>query len=224
MNQILSFLSRLKSNNNRDWFNSHKEEYHSAKNEFEKLCSDLIFRMSEFDEEIGKVNLKECFFRIYRDIRFSPDKTPYKTHFGAYMAYPGGRKSPRAGYYLHLEPGGKSFFSAGVWSPQPLVLHALRRTIYEHYDEFNELRNEADFQKFFKNSFYEEDKLKKIPAGFPADFEDPEILKLKHYLVSRDFTEKELADKNFPDFTADLAKQAFPFVQFLNYAIDEIST
>ncbi len=224
MNKILPFLEKLRSNNNREWFNDHKDEYELAKKEFEQMCLDLILRISEFDENIGKVNVKECVFRIYRDIRFSYDKTPYKTHFGAYIAYPGGRKSHRAGYYIHLEPDGKSFFGVGVWSPQPPVLNALRRSIYEHYDEFDEIRNEENFKKLYKNSFYEEDKLKKIPAGFPSDFPDPEILKLKHYLVSRDFTEKEIDDKNFVDFTANLAKQAFPFVEFLNYTIDELNS
>lgn len=223
MKQILSFLKKLHSNNNREWFNSHKEEYNAAKDEFEKIVTELILKIAEFDEVIKNVSVKECVFRIYRDIRFSHDKTPYKTHFGAYIAYPGGRKSQRGGYYLHCEPDGKSFFAAGVWSPQPPVLKALRKSIYFNYEEFDEIRNEKNFKRLFNNAFYEDEKLKKLPAGFSADFPDPEILKLKHYMVSRDFREEELDKEDFVGFVADLARQAYPLNQFLNFAIDELT-
>jgi uncharacterized protein (TIGR02453 family) len=130
-----------------------------------------------FDNDIKNVDVKECVFRIYRDIRFSTDKTPYKTHFGVYIASAGGRKSQRGGYYLHLDPAG-SFIAVGVWCPPPNILKALRQSVFDNIDELNEIRNEASFSTYFK-TFFEEDKLKKVPAGFPRDFPDAELFKVE---------------------------------------------
>lgn len=223
MKNIISFLKNLKANNNREWFGEHKSEYEIAKNEFEKLGNELILKIAELDSEIGKVNIKDCVFRIFRDIRFSHDKTPYKTHFGLYIAYPDGRKSERGGYYLHIDPNENCFLAAGIWSPLPPMLKALRRSVFENYDELEEIIREPDFYKYFGNSFYQEDKLKKLPAGFPADFKDPEILKLKHYLVSSDLSIEQVLRDDFIDYASQLAKTAYPFVQFLNYTVDEIN-
>ena len=164
MKNILDFLSELKENNDRTWFNEHKNEYESARKEFEQICYSLILKIGVFDEDIKHVDVKDCVFRIYRDIRFSNDKTPYKTHFGAFIASAGGRKSNRGGYYLHLDPAG-SFLSVGVWCPPPAVLKAIRQSIYYNIEEFNEIRSDKDFIRLFKNSFYEEDKLKTVPQG-----------------------------------------------------------
>ena len=103
------------------------------------------------------------------------------------------------------------------------MLKALRRSVFENYDELEEIIREPDFYKYFGNSFYQEDKLKKLPAGFPADFKDPEILKLKHYLVSSDLSIEQVLRDDFIDYASQLAKTAYPFVQFLNYTVDEIN-
>lgn len=222
MDNIILFLKNLKSHNDRAWFAEHKSEYEIAKKDFERIGSELILKIASFDEEIGRVDIRNCIFRIYRDIRFSPDKTPYKNHFGAFIAYPNGRKSPRAGYYLHIEPDENSFFSAGVWSPKPRELNALRRSVYENYDEFEEIINKRTFSEVFGKSFYQEDKLKRLPAGFSKDFKDPEMLKLKHYLVSADLSLEQISGGNLVDIAAKLAYAAYPFVKFMNYALDEI--
>jgi len=221
MENILRFLKQLNVNNNREWFAEHKVEYEAAKNEFEQICAALIFEIAKFDNDIKHLEVKDCVFRIYRDIRFTTDKTPFKTHFGAYIASGGGRKSQRGGYYLHLDPNG-SFFSVGVWGPQPNVLKALRKSIYDNIEEFNEIRNSTDFKTLFDNSFYEEDKLKTIPAGFPKDFQDAEILKLKHYLISSTLDEKSLLSDQFVLKVASIAEKAAPFLRFLNYTVDEV--
>lgn len=218
---ILRFFSELKLHNDREWFTDHKNEYEVAKKDFEKIGTELIRAIAQFDDDIKHVELKDCVFRIYRDIRFSNDKTPYKTHFGAFIASAGGRKSQRGGYYLHLDPQ-ESFLSVGVWCPQPNVLKALRQSIYDNIDEFNEIRNQPDFKRTYADSFYEEDKLKTIPAGFPKDFPDADLLKLKHYMVSYVLDEKILKSKNMVSEVAQLAKTAKPFLQFLNYTVDEV--
>lgn len=223
MEEILEFLRALKENNNRDWFNAHKDKYETAKQKFESICNSLILKIGEFDEKILKVSPQECIFRLYRDIRFSHDKTPYKTHFGTYIAFPGGRKSPRGGYYLHIDPLEGCFLGAGIWCPEPKILKALRESIYDNYEEFTDIMNETEFKKMFGNSIYSEEKLKTLPKGFSSEFHDPEILKMKHYLVSHDFNEQEVLDKNFIQIVADIAKIAYPLNKFLNYTVDELN-
>jgi uncharacterized protein (TIGR02453 family) len=220
VSEIIRFLSALSENNNREWFAENKSWFESVKKQFDGLSKELILKIAEFDEDIKNVEAAECVFRIYRDIRFSHDKTPYKTHFGVFIASAGGRKSQRGGYYLHLDPAG-CFVGAGVWCPQPNLLKALRKSVYDNIDELNEIRHEAKFAKLFTN-FFEEDKLKSVPAGFPKDFPDAELLKLKHYLVEYKFDEKLLDSENFIAEIAQIFKTAYPFNKFLNYTVDEV--
>lgn len=218
---ILKFLSDLIDNNNREWFAENKERYLSTKSEFEQICQSLLLEISKFDEEIKHVALKDCVFRIYKDIRFSRDKTPYKTHYGAFIAAGGGRKSVRGGYYFHLEPG-KSFIAVGVWSPPPEILKGLRQSVYENIDELNEIINAPEFHQYF-DAFFQEDKLKTAPKGFPKDFPDIELLKLKHYMMEYRLSEQLLADDNFTAKIAAIYKTAYPLNRFMNYAIDELT-
>ena len=220
VSEIIRFLSALNENNNREWFAENKSWFESVKKQFDELSKELILKIAEFDEDIKNVEAADCVFRIYRDIRFSHDKTPFKTHFGVFIASAGGRKSQRGGYYLHLDPAG-CFVGAGVWCPQPNLLKALRKSVYDNIEELNEIRHEAEFAKLFTN-FFEEDKLKSVPAGFPKDFPDAELLKLKHYLVEYKFDEKLLDSENFISEIAQIFKTAYPFNKFLNYTVDEV--
>jgi uncharacterized protein (TIGR02453 family) len=217
---ILDFLTELKENNNREWFSENKSRYEILKSEFEVFSKDLIAAISVFDEEIKHVEAKDCIFRIYRDTRFSHDKTPYKTHFGVYIASGGGRKSQRGGYYIHLDPS-ESFVGCGVWCPQPDVLKALRQSVCDNIDELNAIRQEPEFSKYF-NEFFQEDKLKTVPKGFPKDFVEPELLKLKHYLVSSVLTDQIIKSENCVSEIANILQCAYPFNKFLNYTVDEV--
>jgi len=216
---ILNFLRDLSANNNREWFVANRERYDAARSIFENISNKLILGIGSFDKPILNVQPKDCLFRIYRDIRFSYDKTPYKTHFGVYIAAHGGRKSEFAGYYLHLDPKG-CFLCAGVWQPPPNNLKALRQAVYDNIDELNEIRADKQFKKYF-SGFYDEDKLKTIPAGFPKDFPDADLLKLKHYLVEYPIDETMLNSENFCEKLVEIFKIAYPFNQFLNYTIFE---
>lgn len=217
---ILGFINELKNNNNREWFTENKVWYDVARKEFEELSKLLIIEISKFDKEITHVEAKDCIFRIYRDTRFSHDKTPYKTHFGVYIAAEGGRKSQRAGYYLHLEPG-NCFVGSGVWCPEPHLLKALRQSVFDNIDEFNEIRYSNSFSKYYQN-FLEEGKLKTVPRGFSSDFKDAELLKLKHYLVDFKLPDDILISANFVTDVAHILEMAYPFNTFLNYTVDEI--
>ncbi|MEA4981490.1 MAG: DUF2461 domain-containing protein [Paludibacter sp.] len=218
---ILDFLSELKDNNNREWFAENKERYESTKKDFERISDALIFEISKFDEDIKHVAAKDCVFRIYRDTRFSHDKTPYKTHYGVFIAAGGGRKSVRGGYYFHLEPG-NCFVATGVWCPPPEVLKALRQSVYENIDELKEIINHPDFSRYFK-TFYQDDKLKTAPKGFPKDFNDIELLKLKHYMVEYKLDESFLTQNELVSKVAGIFKTAYPLNVFLNYTVDEVA-
>ena len=196
---ILQFLNELKINNNREWFAENKGWYDKIRSEFEQISKDLIVEISKFDDEIKHVEVKDCVFRIYRDTRFSHDKTPYKTHFGVYIATQGGRKSQRAGYYLHIDPAG-CFVGAGVWCPESNLLKALRQSVYDNIEELNAIRSEKNFAKYFPEA---------------------ELLKLKHYLVEYKLNDL-IEEEHFVQKVAEVLKHVHPFNQFLNYTVDEV--
>lgn len=220
MNTILSYLSLLQKNNDRTWFNEHKEAFLLAQQRYEKLCQQFMLSVSQFDSDMQHVQFKECNFRIYRDIRFSKDKKPYKTHFGAFFAYPNGRKSHRGGYYLHIEPQ-HTFIGIGVWKPEKNHLQAIRQHIYDHYEEFRNMSTSSEFVQNFGTTLSHSDKLKRVPAGFPKDFQDPEILKHKNYIVSHPFDDEMVSSEKFVHYLAQKAESGYPFLAFLNEAIDE---
>ena len=180
------FLKDLKKNNYREWFQANSKRYDAASGEFLNLVSAIVKDLMTFDPEIGSINPKDAVFRIYRDVRFSSDKSPYKTHMGAYFVK-GGKQSGNAGYYLHLDPEG-SFAAGGVWQPLPDILKAVRTEIYENLDEFKSIiRNEVFIDTFGE---IEGEKLKIPPKGFPKEFPGMELLIYKSYTVFRNIPVK----------------------------------
>lgn len=216
--KILDFLKALAENNNREWFAAHRNDYLEAKDTFEHLVEKLIPIVLEIDPAVGHLEVKDCTYRIYRDIRFSPDKRPYKTHMGAYINRRG-KKSPYAGYYIHLDPTHGSLWGGGLYCPDADTLRAVRMDIYDNIDEFLVLNNSLEKSGFVLSR---EDSLKKIPAGFPRDFPHGEFLKMKHYDMYRPITDDVLCDENR---LIEESRRAFaammPMNRFLNYTIDE---
>jgi uncharacterized protein (TIGR02453 family) len=188
--EILKYLEKLRANNDKEWFNKNKSEYLDAKASFEIFIDMLINEISEFDKSVAGVDAKSCMFRIFRDVRFSNNKAPYKTNFGAFIAS-GGRKSQLAGYYVHMEPGA-SFFGGGIYMPPAENLRLIRKQIFDYPNDFIEVINNREFKKYFDGIFGE--KLKTAPRGFPKDWEHIELLNHKHYavahLVNDDFWNK----------------------------------
>ncbi|MDR2475151.1 MAG: DUF2461 domain-containing protein [Bacteroidales bacterium] len=212
------FIIKLTANNNREWFNAHKAEYEQAKTAHEEFISLLITKIALFDEDIKGVNVKECTFRIYRDTRFSPDKTPYKNHLGAYIAAQGGRNSERAGYYVHLSPD-ENFVSGGVYCPQPAILKALRNAIYNNVEEYLALVNRKDYKQYFTEFF--SDSLKTLPRGYPKDFEHADLLKCRHYSPAAPLPNDMW---RMPDCMDEIVKRLnvlHPYNKFMNFTIDE---
>ena len=178
----LTFLRKLSRNNNREWFNAHKDEYLVAKSDVERLAMELVAGVRAFDGSIGELEPKDCMFRIYRDARFSRDKSPYKTNLGI-VVQRGGKKSPYACYYAHIEPG-SCFLSGGVYMPDPPTLKALRRSIDVNAEEFLEIIAEKNFRKYF-SALAGENKLVKVPQGFDKNSPAAESLKYKDFYVMR---------------------------------------
>lgn len=214
-----SFLQQIKQNNNREWYHANKNIYNEAKAEFENIAEVLLHEMVGIDKSLVGLTPKDCIFRIFRDVRFSKDKSPYKTNFGAFFT-PGGRKGGKAGYYLHIEPGG-SFVAGGIYMPPSPVLKIIRQDIYEHVDEFKDivslLKKNSGFEGFFG------EKLAGAPRGFPKDFPDIDLLKYKSYGLSRSISDKEMNSKEILQIIVSDFKSLFPFIQFLNEAIKNAS-
>jgi len=212
----LQFLHLLKENNNREWFNQNKSLYEDAKHDFEQLVDTLIPLIQEFDPRIGTITAKQTTFRIYRDIRFSKDKTPYKEHFGSYMS-PGGRKSIYCGYYLHFGIG-ESMLAGGAYRPQGDHLKKIRSEIYYNLDEFMSIIKNGSFKMTFGQ--IEGEKLKRPPKDFPADFEGIDLLKYKDYTVFHKLEEEKLLNDDFVTYAIDVFKKMKPLNDFLNRALD----
>lgn len=209
------FLRQLKENNTREWYHAHKPLFNKAKQEFEHITEILIHEVTGFDKNISGLQPKDCIFRIYRDIRFSADKSPYKTNFGAFLV-PGGRKSFFAGYYLHIEPGG-SFIAAGSYMPPAPVLLAIRKDIYAYIEEFKNIIQSNELRELYGEIGGE--KLKSAPRGFPKDFPDIELLKFKSYGLIRMKTDREIMHADIINEIVTCFKVSSPFVKFLNEAV-----
>jgi uncharacterized protein (TIGR02453 family) len=216
MEQVLSFLRDLSENNNRDWFNTHKTRYQEALDYFRNFAGELLGGMSAFDPSLGNLEAKDTIFRIYKDVRFSRDKSPYKTHFGCWMTK-GGRKSTDAGYYFHLEPG-KSFMAAGVWMPPGEQLKLIRQEIVFNPDAYFKVINDPRLKDRYERGG-KEDMLKKGPAGFSKDFEYLEEIKYKHYIFSRNYSDAELLESRLAERVAEDYKGLYPLVSYLNHAM-----
>lgn len=213
---ILNFLTDLSLNNNRDWFNENKKRYELARDDFVNLVDLLILKLKEIDETIDVAGAKECVFRIYRDLRFSHNKQPYKTNFGASISR-GGRKSPYASYYVHIEPD-SSFFGGGIYAPDKNILKAIRSEIYNDAEYYKQIINNEEFKSFFSDNFGE--KLKMAPKGFPHDFPDIELLKPKHFATIHKVDNVFLTDKHLIDNIINIFKALYPFNKFLNNIVE----
>lgn len=213
--QILEFLSQLKQNNNREWFQLHKGEYEQARQDMIWLTQKLIDGISQFDGAVSGLEPGKCIFRIYRDVRFSANKEPYKTNMGAYMV-PGGKKSGMAGYYLHLEPG-NLFLAGGAHMPEPAGLKAIRDEVYYSTPEFLKILNDSSFLRYFSGISGES--LKRPPKGYDANFEQIDLLKYKSYTLLYPLNDKWLSDSDLIAKSLSVFEAMLPFNQFLNKAL-----
>jgi uncharacterized protein (TIGR02453 family) len=216
-NKIYQFLKELSENNNRPWFQANKDRYEEARSEFEGFISRLILGIASFDPPIGELEAKRCIFRIYRDTRFSKDKKPYKTNFGAHLASTDAKPHDRAGYYIHLQPD-NSFLAGGAYLPPAPWLKAIRDTIDQKGRELIKILNHPDFKKYFGEM--EGEKLKTTPRDYPADHPFIELLRYKSFLDVHKLNDKDTMSENFLKTAANVFKVLKPFDDFLNNSVD----
>lgn len=215
----LAFLKKLEKNNHKNWFDENRYLYVDAKSDFEQLVSKVIDSLGKVDGDIATLLSKNCMFRQNRDIRFSKDKTPYKTHFGASFDR-GGRKSGFAGYYLHIEPGNRSFAGGGIWMPDAPVLKKIRQEIDYNWEEFNSILQYKDFKKVFGDLEINEYKLSREPKGYEKDNPAIEYLKLKSLVAIRKITDEELVSKKLGNDVVVAFSALMPLVKFINRAVE----
>jgi len=215
----LRFLKDLKKNNNKPWFDAHRKQYEAAKNDFENFIQLILDKHSKNDNDLKELTAKKCMFRINRDVRFSKDKSPYKTNLGASMDK-GGKKSGLAGYYFHLEPG-KSFLGGGLWQPEPDKLKKVRQEIDYCFDEFKKIVSSKKFKAIYGDLYTGEGmQLAKAPQGFEKDSPASEYLKFKSWLVIADVKDADLTSKDLVSKTVVAFGIMQPFVKFLNRSLE----
>jgi uncharacterized protein (TIGR02453 family) len=215
----LKFLKDLAKNNDKSWFEPHREQYEEAKQDYEGFIQAVLDRQSKKDEDLKELTAKKCMFRINRDVRFSKDKSPYKTNLGASMNR-GGKKSVFAGYYFHCEPG-KSFAGGGLWMPMPPDMKKIRQEIDYCYDEFHQIVTAKKFKQVYGELHSAGDiKLTKVPQGFEKDNPAAEYLKLKSWLAMREVSDAELTSKDLVKKTVEAFEALQPMIKFLNKALE----
>ncbi|WP_334057779.1 DUF2461 domain-containing protein [Polaribacter sp. P097] len=185
------FLKDLRKNNNRDWFAEHKNTYEQARGNAKAVFAEVLEKL-EMHDEIEKSKM----MRIYRDVRFSKDKTPYKAHFSNSYSRLGA--SLRGGYFLQVRPG-ESFLAGGFWEPNKDDLFRLRKEIEQDASEIRGILKDNEFQKHFGDSFYSFSELKTAPRGFDKDHKDVDLLRKKGFIAMKKFTDKEVLSKDFTD-------------------------
>ncbi len=214
----VKFLKELKKNNAKSWFDENRSAYEKAKKDFEQFIQILIDKTAKSDGSIAGLKAKDCLFRINRDIRFSKDKTPYKTNFGASINQ-GGKKSPFAGYYLHVEPGG-SFVGGGIWSPMPEDLSKIRQEVDYNFDEFKKIVTAKKFTSVYGSLYAGGDvSLSRVPKGYDTTNPAAEFLKLKSIIAMKPVTDKELQSPALAALAATAFQSLQPLIQYLNRAL-----
>lgn len=214
---ILKFLKDLAKNNDREWFEKNKPKYLQAKESFDEVVANLLGEMIKFDDSLGGLDPKKLVFRIYRDVRFSKDKRPYKNNFGAAMSAEGkGLGTP--GYYFQIQPGNESFVAIGLFQPQPEILAKVRQEIDYNGDKLKKIFNEKKFKSNF-SKFWDEDALKKAPKGYAPDHPYADWLRLKSFVVTHNFKDSEVTDKKFMKTVVETLKSAKPLNDFLKEAL-----
>lgn len=217
MQHIYSFLRQVAEHNDRDWFHAHQPEYKAARTSFAQYVQEMILRIGTFDSSVAYQTPATCIYRFARDTRFSDDKSPYKRHFGAFVCSHG-RKSYRAGYYLHLEPG-NSLIAGGSWCPPAPLLKNIREAIVDDTDRFRAIVEDEAFRQLFP--VVGEDPVKTMPKGFPRNFPYPQYLRPRLYTVWHPIPDDLAGQPDGLERIQEMFSIMAPFNRFLNEVFDD---
>lgn len=214
MKQFLKFMDQLQRNNNKEWFDAHKAEYKELRAMHLEFTEKLISGIAEFDDSVRGLTPKDCTYRIYRDLRFSKDKRPYKQHIGTFIC-PGGKKSQHCGYYFHLEPNVGHFLVTGLYLPDSKIQKSVREEI---------MLNGKNLVKTIKSAkgFYldKSDMLRNVPTGFSKDDPYAELYKLKNFILQKDIDDDYIASPNLLENLIRDFRETYDFCRILNRAVD----
>jgi uncharacterized protein (TIGR02453 family) len=213
---IFKFLKSISKNNNREWFEKNKPVYLEVKSAFEDFLEALHKELLKIDESLGNLNPRKLGFRIYRDVRFSKDKRPYKTNMGAGFSR-NGKMEQEPGYYIHIEPG-KSMIAGGMYMPNPENLSKIRQEIDYNAAKLLKILNGKEFKKYF-DGLSDWDRVKTAPKGYHKDHPHIDLLKNKSFTVSHAFTDAEVNDKNFVKKVAQVSKSIKLLNDYLKEAV-----
>lgn len=222
MKEILHFLRDLDAHNNREWFAANKGRYEAVMQRWNAFCEALIRAIGSYDEDIARLSVKDCTYRIYRDTRFSLDKSPYKTHFGAFLSK-GGKRSMHAGYYFHVGTGGGSGYphahmlAAGNYCYEPRVIKMLREDISFGWEEFKSSVLDVADPRFTLDM---DGALKRVPKEYPADAPYADFMRLKSYTLLTTFDDAFLLQPHLAERVAELFRTVKPFNDYINRAVD----
>jgi uncharacterized protein (TIGR02453 family) len=217
--QTLKFLSQLKKNNNKPWFDAHRPQYEAARIDFSNFIQLLIDALQKSDTTITGITAKDSQFRINRDVRFSKDKRPYKDNFGAFIAR-GGKKSMYAGYYFHLAPG-NSFIGGGLWQPEPANLKKVRQELDYNWEEFQSIVKNKTFKKIFGDLYKGEDmSLKRMPKGYAEDHPAISYLKLQSLIAEQKIADEELTKATLHKKSLAAFQALQPLLNFINRSLE----
>jgi uncharacterized protein (TIGR02453 family) len=216
----LQFLKQLKKNNNKEWFDANRKKYDAAKTDLASFFQQVIDAFGKTDTSILTVNSKDCLFRINRDVRFSKDKSPYKTNMGAYLNA-NGKKSITAGYYLHIQPG-NSFVGGGIYQPDADALKKIRQEVDYNFDEFKKIINNKKFKAIYSKGLRMNDEvsLSRPPKGYDENNPAIDYLKLKSFVGTMPLTDSQLTDKKSVATIVKAFEALHPLVAFLNKALE----
>ena len=216
LKKLVNFLKGLEAHNNKPWFESHRDEYETLRSEFEDMVEQAILTMGGFEPGVRGLGPRECIYRIYRDVRFSKDKRPYKTTFGAAIN-PDGRKGTSPGYHLHVDSKGKLMVAAGLYMPDGKQLRQIRRSIVNHPGKLRAIVGAPGFRRRF-GGLYDGDTLKSSPRGFPCDHPDLELLRLKRFVAWVEKPVSSLGGASAVRFIGESSRALQPLVGYLREA------
>lgn len=223
MKRVIDFLRRLEANNNREWFMEHKAEYKEVQAWFNSFAEELIRLIGEWDETVKGLTVKDCTYRIYRDVRFSKDKSPYKTHMGVYVCR-GGKKSGFSGYYFHIGTGGEGYpgahmLAAGDYCAESKVLKVLREDIAMGEGDFEDIVKRQVDQHFTMDDTY---KMKRLPKGLPENSPWEEYMKYKVYCLVYEPGDEYVLAPDLAHRVSEMFKTTKPFIDYINRAIEYV--
>ncbi len=211
--QTLQFLTNLSENNNREWFHANRPDYDKTKAEFEAFCQEVLTGLAKFQDNLLHTNVKSCILRINRDIRFSPDKSPYKKYLAAGFG-PGGKSSGKVDFYLHIQPN-ETFLGGGMWSPTSSQLASFRQEIDYNPQHLKGIIEALDFREYF-NEIHGE-KVKKMPKGYSVDHPEIELLKYKQLFFVHKYSNQEVLSEKFADEVIQGCRLLKPYLDYINH-------